>query len=198
MKRYTVEEINNKLNRKNKIKKISNIIFYPIFIMILVCMVILLIQKMKNPEKIPSLFGYKAFAIVSGSMEPTLKIGDLIIIKEAKQTEIKEQDIISFSEKNSIITHRVVKIIEESGQKLYQTKGDNNNSNDDKMPTYNEIEGVYKFRVPFIGKIVILAQNIWGIIIIFGTIYIIYIISDEKEKRKISRHEKRKEFEKNK
>ena len=195
MKRYTTEEIINKLNRKNKIKKIISGIFYPIFILILVCMIILLIQKMKNPDRIPSLFGYKIFTIVSGSMEPTLNIGDLIVIKEADQSKIKEQDIISFREEKSIITHRVTKIIEESGQKLYQTKGDNNNKDDDKMVNYEEIEGVYNFKVPYIGKIVILAQNVWGIIIIFGVIYVIYIISDEREKRKISRHEKRKQYE---
>lgn len=196
MKIYTTEEITKKLNKKNKTKKIIDFFIYPIFTIIIICITILLVQKIKNPDEVPNLFGYKALTIVSGSMEPALNIGDLIIIKEINKNQIKKEDIISFHENDSIVTHRIIGIVEEDGKELYQTKGDNNNSVDEKLVKYEEIEGVYSFKIKGIGKMLLKMQNIYVMIILLGVIYVIYMIFEEKEKRKISRHEKRKQIEK--
>ena len=196
MKIYTTEEITKKLNKKNKTKKIIDFFIYPIFTIIKICITILLVQKIKNPDEVPNLFGYKALTIVSGSMEPALNIGDLIIIKEINKNQIKKEDIISFHENDSIVTHRIIGIVEEDGKELYQTKGDNNNSVDEKLVKYEEIEGVYSFKIKGIGKMLLKMQNIYVMIILLGVIYVIYMIFEEKEKRKISRHEKRKQIEK--
>lgn len=196
MKIYTTEEITKKLNWKNKTKKVKKIIFSIIFLISFICISILLISKMLNPNTVPDLLGYKSFIIISGSMEPYLKVGDMIIVKEIDSDEIKKGDVISFWEGESLVTHRVEEILEENGEKHFKTKGDNNNKEDEKLVTNSNIEGICKFRIPKVGKLIMHSQNIWGFIIIFGIIYIIYIVSDEKEKRKISRHEKRKEYEK--
>lgn len=196
MKIYTAEEITKKLNWKNKTKKVKKIIFSIIFLISFICICILLISKMLNPNTVPDLLGYKSFIIISGSMEPHLKVGDLIVVKEIDANKIKKGDIISFWEGESLVTHRVEEILKENGEKHFKTKGDNNNKEDETLVTISNIEGICKFRIPKVGKLIMHSQNVWGFIIIFGIIYIIYIVSDEKEKRKISRHEKRKEYEK--
>lgn len=196
MKIYTTEEITKKMNKKLIIKKAFKAIVYPVIILILICDIILLIQKIISPNQIASLFGYKAFVISSGSMEPTLNTGDIVITKQIKQDQIQKQDIITFVKDEYTITHRIVDIVEENGNTYYQTKGDNNNTSDADLVKYEEIEGVYVFKINSIGNIVVYAQNTTAVlIIIICVIYIMYRISSRKDDRKLARHEKRKEYE---
>ena len=197
MKIYTTEEITKKLNRKRIIKNVFKVIIYPIIILVLICNIILLIQKITSPDKIASLFGYKAFVISSGSMEPTLNIGDIVITKETKQEQIQKNNIITFMEDGYTVTHRVADIIEKDGDTYYQTKGDNNNTYDAELVKYEDIEGVYVFKINSIGNIVVYAQSTTAVmIIIICAIYIMYRISSRKDDRKNVRHEKRIEYEK--
>lgn len=197
MKIYTTEEITKKLNRKRIIKDVFKVIIYPIIILVLICNIILLIQKITSPDKIASLFGYKAFVISSGSMEPTLNIGDIVITKETKQEQIQKNNIITFMEDGYTVTHRVADIIEKDGDTYYQTKGDNNNTYDAELVKYEDIEGVYVFKINSIGNIVVYAQSTTAVmIIIICAIYIMYRISSRKDDRKNVRHEKRIEYEK--
>ena len=194
MKIYTNEEIKNKLNRKNKIKKVIDFIIYPIVSILLICCIIVVLQAIKNPGQAPNLFGYKFFNVISGSMKPNLEIGDVVIIKEIEN--INKGNIITFKQQDSIITHRVVDIINEDGKIYYQTKGDNNNSNDENLVEFKDIEGIYVYRIPKIGIVISNIQNTTTMIIIILGLYLIYKILQIKDDRKISRHEKRKELEK--
>ena len=75
-----------------------------------------------------NIFGYTIFRVKTGSMEPTLKIGDILIEKVVNsKDEIKKDDIISFKEEDYIVTHRVVDIKED----LIIAQGDANNSQDE-------------------------------------------------------------------
>ena len=198
MKIYTNEQITKKLNRRNKIKKIIKSIIYPIIILIFICNIVLIMQKLTRQEEVPNFLGYKVFAIVSGSMEPTLQIGDLVIIKVTDQEKIKEKDIITFMEDGYNVTHRIVNIVQKDDKYYYQTKGDNNTANDKNLVSYEDIEGVYVFKIPKIGNIVKYTQNTTFFIIVICIIYIIYKIISRKEDIESARHEKRKEFEKRK
>lgn len=195
MKIYTQEEITKKLNRKKIRNRIIKIMFYPIIILILISNITLIIQKITNPERIPDLFGYKAFIIVSGSMQPNLKIGDLVIIKETEQANIQKNDIITFIENGEAITHRISDIIDRDGQKYYQTKGDNNNSVDSDLVKYENIEGKYVLKIGKIGLIISKLQNTATFIIAILIIYIMYKIISVKDDRKDARHQKRKQIE---
>ena len=76
-----------------------------------------------------NILGYSAFEIATGSMEPTLNVKDLIIVKITK--DVSQNDIITYQEENALITHRVIK---KDGNNLI-TKGDANNSIDVKITT---------------------------------------------------------------
>jgi len=194
MKIYTNEEIKQKINRKNKIKKVIDFIIYPIVLILLICCIIVVLQAIKNPGQTPNLFGYKFFNVISGSMKPNLEIGDIVIIKEIEN--INKGDIITFKQQDSIITHRVVDIIKEDGKIYYQTKGDKNNSNDENLVEYKDIEGIYVYRIPKIGIVINNIQNTTTMIIIILVLYLIYKILQIKDDRKVARHEKIKELEK--
>lgn len=75
-----------------------------------------------------NLFGFSVFEIATGSMEPTLNVKDLVIVKITKNISV--DDIITYEEDGNLITHRVIEIKEDT----ITTKGDANNSIDVKVP----------------------------------------------------------------
>mgnify|MGYP004632659707 FL=1 len=195
MKIYTNEQIKHKIEQRKKRKRILKLFLYSLIAFLLICNVYLILQVIKNPTDTAQLFGYRCFSVASGSMEPTLQIGDLIITKEKSKKDIKVGDIISFKDGDSNITHRVIKVISQNGEILYQTKGDNNNVSDEKNIKYEDVEGVYVNHIPELGKMYIYIQKTPVVISILIIIYIIYKIVDTKENRKIARHEIRKKLE---
>lgn len=76
-------------------------------------------------NKYPNYFGYTVFEVASGSMEPTLYINDVILVK-INNKNLKLDDIIAFYSEDAIITHRIVFM---DGNML-TVKGDNNNTID--------------------------------------------------------------------
>ena len=71
-----------------------------------------------------NLFGYSLFEVATGSMSPTIEVGDVVITKLTK--EVNANDIIVYMDGKNIITHR---LIEKNGDKII-TRGDANNSED--------------------------------------------------------------------
>ena len=72
---------------------------------------------------------YPLLSVQSGSMVPTLNVGDLIVVQGTPATEIKVHDIIVFHEPgipSTLIVHRVIEVLNESGELLFRTKGDHN------------------------------------------------------------------------
>ncbi len=86
--------------------------------------------------------GYVALEVISGSMEPTINIGDIIIV-DTKIKKYKKNDIVVFYDQDgSFVTHRIISI----NDKEIITKGDNNNTPDD--PTsINKIVGKYVSKI---------------------------------------------------
>ncbi len=70
------------------------------------------------------------YIVTSGSMEPTLKLGDIIYVSHVDVEEIKAGDIISFYYEDYIITHRCVKKFQQGNETYFKTKGDANEEND--------------------------------------------------------------------
>ena len=89
--------------------------------------------------------GYSTFRVVTGSMEPTISTGALLVCKDTKIEKIEEGDIICYRSKvaeiyGSIVTHRVVSVKEDAGGNIYlETRGDANVSSD---PHYADSENL--------------------------------------------------------
>jgi signal peptidase len=90
--------------------------------------------------------------VVTGSMEPMIYPGDVILIK--KSTDIKEiqvGDVIYFKRDDIMISHRITEIIEKDGVPKYRTKGDNNNTADIQLVNPEQIKGEVIKVVPNVG-----------------------------------------------
>lgn len=112
------------------------------FLIVLLALLILInayqiIAKVAFKEDLPKIFGYTQVMVVSGSMEPTLLVGDLLIVHE--QDSYKVGDIITYRRDGNLYTHRVVEIIQNSDIE-YITRGDFNNVNDEPAPA-STVEG---------------------------------------------------------
>ena len=164
---YKIKDFKQKSKKIHRIYKIIETIFYIIIIPIIIINFTLIIKSFINSEDIPDFFGYKSFIIVSKSMEPNLKIGDAIFIKEVNENKINVNDIISFHDGEDINTHRIKEISEENGIKYYTTKGDNNKKQDKNKITFKDIEGKYIFKIRNFGIVInILKSKITLIILI--------------------------------
>ena len=139
-------------------KKIKNIInIFIIIIALIVCSIIL-----SKREQLLENANIRYLVIKSGSMQPTLNIKDIVLIK--KQDSYMVGDIITYKDdNNNLITHR---IIEKQGNSFI-TKGDNNNVEDQKSVSINNVKGKV---------ILIINKNILIISMIIIEIIVIYII----------------------
>lgn len=158
---------------KKKKSKFVSILQYIIIIAMVAFNILFVLKAIKNPNKTPDLFGIKTFVIISGSMEPNINIGDMVIVKIADEP-YKVGDIIAFREGNTVIVHRIVEEIEANGKMKYQTKGDNNNTVDKNLVEESCIEGVYKFKIPMVGNVFMFIYKNFVIIIIILLIIMIY------------------------
>ena len=131
-------------------EKIFNIFLYIILIFLsIIILVVFYFKNIKN-EKVISIFGNSFFIVETGSMEPTIKTGELIVVSKSKN--YNKNDIITvIDSENYIYTHRIVDVKDN----LITTKGDNNDLNDEAVE--------FKF---VIGKVIFHSQ-ILGFFIIY-------------------------------
>lgn len=100
------------------------------------------------------LFTYQALTIGSGSMSPAIEKGDVIILKSMKNEEarkIKKGDVLVYNHDNKIIVHRVIKKSNNGETISFKTKGDYNNAKDSWIVKQEEVIGIVKFRIRWVG-----------------------------------------------
>lgn len=172
-------------------QKASNWIFIIaclILIPILVLNMSIIFQAQTDKDKVPSVFGYKPFMVLSGSMESEIRKGDLIITKVIEPEELMLHDVIAFRDaQGTVTTHRIIDIVDKNGVTYFITKGDNNSTQDLNLVDFASIEGIYVGRIPGIGSIMESLSQPTTFMIIFGSITLIFIIcftiSSNKQKK---------------
>jgi signal peptidase I len=124
----------------------------PAAIILFIMMIILSIFASISSNKPLTVFGFKPLTVLSNSMVPVFEAGDVIITREIDAEDLKEGDIISFyNEEKNLITHRITSIVEKNGERLFFTKGDNNNTADEEAITAGDIAGKELFHIPKLG-----------------------------------------------
>lgn len=151
--------------------KILKIIYY-LFLGCLAVIALFLIISV-----LPITGNFKTMMVLSGSMEPAIKTGSIVIVKPAKDYRIG--DIITFGpmSKDKIpTTHRISDVKYNSGIPVYITKGDANNDPDTREISQKDIIGKVLFSIPYLGYAVETAQKPIGfaLIIIIPAVIIIY------------------------
>lgn len=135
--------------------------------------------------KAPSVFGFSVLQVTSGSMEPEIPVGGIVIVRKVKPESLKVGDVISFYSNDvdisgKVNTHRIFEIKQsESGEKIFRTKGDANE--------YADTAAV--FEIDLVGKMILNLGSVGGsvfdvlrnptIILIFIVLPLIFITLGE-------------------
>lgn len=142
------------LTKKQRIKKTFHMAAQTVFALIVVLLIFSLVSIYiaKSKGEVPTVFGaFSLFVVESGSMEPTLTVGSVILSKVPKRADaLKTGDIVTFrTESGYVVTHRIIEII--GGEAIqYRTKGDNPvNSPDPELLNPERVIGVFLLKVPF-------------------------------------------------
>ena len=127
------------------------------FVMIVLVIILLLaiygiVQLKVFGKRYVNYFGYTAFQVITGSMQPTIRIKDVVFEKITKDVEIG--DIATFKYGNEYVTHRVI----DKYDGFIITKGDFNNSPDEPIPVEN-----------IVGKVIYIFSNVSTWIAVFKT-----------------------------
>lgn len=132
-------------------------------------------SKYIRKDRITTLFGYGFLIVLTGSMEPKIEEGSLIIIKN--KNEYKIGDIITFLEGNYFVTHRII----EKNNDNFITKGDKNNEKDVEI-SGDKILGKVIFSSLILG--VFIRKYLKYVFILFTVfVVILNIFSKFKEKK---------------
>lgn len=97
-------------------------------------------------------FPIRPMVIATGSMEPDICAGDVVLTKRVKTSILRKGDIIQFKRGSMYIFHRIIDIVEDGGGKKYKTKGDNNPVPDTELVNAEDIKGKVIYTLPKIGR----------------------------------------------
>jgi signal peptidase I len=115
---------------------------------------------------VPSLFGNESFVVYSGSMEPTLGVGDLAVVAPVRSEDLRAGDVITYRSPDRldvVVTHRLAAISADAGGHLsFQTKGDANNAVDMVAVNPSAVLGRLSYSIPKLGYVVDFAQRPMG------------------------------------
>lgn len=125
----------------------------------------------------------QSFVVKSGSMEPTIMTGDIIVI--SSQENYHTNDVVTFKDTGGrIVTHRIIDEQEKNTDVLFQTKGDANRSIDNDTITKDNILGKVSLVVPKIGFLVGFTQTLPGLITMI-IIPVVLLVLDQLVKMSI-------------
>lgn len=159
-----------------------------VLLFVFIINVTIIVKSYIYPDKVPDFMGYKPFIVLSGSMEPEIMAGDLIVTKEIDPENIIVGDVISFRvDEDVVVSHRVTEIQKEGGLS-FLTKGDANTGMDGTQVLPEKIEGIYILRVGGLGRFALFLQTPIGMLLFVVTplcLFIIYdIVSRSKRNKK--------------
>lgn len=138
-----------------RVRRILKAIEWGLFLCITAVLVATLfgVYTAKARGETPALFGlYQLYSVETGSMEPTLTVGSVIICKKAKYPgRLEAGEVVTFHTlSGAVVTHRIIEVTaDENGNTAYRTKGDNPiNSPDRELLSPDRVIGVFAAKIP--------------------------------------------------
>ena len=146
-----------------------------------------------SPSK--SIFGYRYYTVLTDSMLPKYKTGDVVFVHIESGDKINVGDVITFNpsrDSDAYLTHRVTEKFDDyegTGVTCFRTKGDANNVEDSFLIEEERVIGKVNFGIPKLGYVIRFIQLRWYfvaatavMIFIFIKLLKIYFSTDDEEK----------------
>ena len=119
-----------------------------------------LAARVTGKQQLPTLGGYAYLIVLSGSMEPAISAGDVIIIH--RQTSYTTGDIVTFDDDGALTTHRITAVTSEG----LRTQGDANNVPDQQLTAIEAVKGRVVAVIPRLGQALLLLRRPEGLAVL--------------------------------
>jgi len=115
-----------------------------------------------------NLLGYNNYVIYSGSMEPTVKVGSLLLTRPADVEDLQVGDVITYRSpgNHTTLTHRIVSIRQQDGERVFKTKGDASLEPDPREVILRGQVSKMAFDIPYLGYVVDFAKSTQGVVLL--------------------------------
>ena len=169
-----------------KVLKVIRSVAVWLMILLAACMMIFTIVSVSTFDRADrSLFGYKAFIVLSDSMSKTdFDAGDLVLVKEVDPSTLQEGDIIAYTSQNpdnygETVTHKIRKLTTDAnGQPGFVTYGTTTDTDDATVVTYSYVLGKYQGHLPKVGSFFQFLKTTPGYIVCILIPFLILILME--------------------
>ncbi len=149
-------------------RKITKILGITLLVIFIIALIFVLFARISG--KTPSLFGYSLLRVETGSMEPELKVGNIILVKQIDDpSTLKKGDVITYygqevPVKGSLVTHQICEEPrEENGKYYFITKGLRNTLPDPEFDD-SQLFGKVQYKIPLLGTLYDFFSKPFGLI----------------------------------
>jgi len=157
---------------KNKIFKIG---YYALLLLIVIIAGLLIISVF------PLAGNYEFMVVQSGSMEPAVKVGSVVVVRPVNEYEVGDIVTFKFSSDGFPLTHRIHDVEVVEGRVQYITKGDANEEPDRRRVTKRNIIGKVLLDIPYIGYVVSFAQKPLGFALVIILPALIIVVDEVRK-----------------
>lgn len=136
-----------------------------IFLLLIASVFVYALIESKITGDSPQLAGRQFYIVVSGSMEPVIARGSLLVVKPVDPSELKREDVITFidpADPVRVVSHRIMDVVAGGS---FITRGDANNTDDPKPVPAENILGKAEYAIPYAGYVLDFVQSTEGLII---------------------------------
>ncbi|MDO5125726.1 MAG: signal peptidase I [Ruminococcus sp.] len=161
-----------------KAKSIINVLLLVVIAVLAISIMMSLVARINGTA--PEFFGYSIFRVSSGSMEPELMVGDVILSESTVDINgIKPGDIVTYRGSGNLsgklITHKVITApYEEEGETFLQTKGTANEVADTPISA-DRVESVMICKLTFLNKFYDFFFSSWGLLAMVALIIFVFV-----------------------
>jgi len=136
-----------------------------------------------NPDRIPGFGNWRVLSVLTGSMAPEIRAGDMVIVARYTEEVPQEGDIVTYwgeEQSRSLITHRVVKRLENG---YLQTQGDANEEADGGWTHPDRLIGKVVFTVPYAAALQqLLKQPLVMVLLCAG--FLAYLVGGQRRQKR--------------
>lgn len=144
---------------KKALNIVKNILVWLVVVFAVLMMVFTVVSVNTFDRSDRSLFGYKAFIVLSDSMKATdFDAGDLVLVKAVDPATLEEGDIIAYTSQNTsnfgeTVTHKIRTLtVDENGNPGFITYGTTTDTDDETIVTYDFVIGKYQTKLKGVGS----------------------------------------------
>ena len=134
-----------------RIAKILGNVVFALLVIVAAAIVFFTVQS-KMAGGTPKIAGYNLYTVLSGSMEPALHTGSIVLVKPVSADTLAVNDVVTFkgSDGSQLVTHRIVAVT--PGEPLaFTTRGDANDANDQQPLLASAVVGKVIKTIPYVG-----------------------------------------------